>query len=128
MASVLMMSDEQKLAYEQQQAYAAGRLYLRRSLAEPTPLPPAPEVEVPTINLLLRPSSRPPPFAPPSGDDNDRRTFNRLAPPPPPDQPPPVVVEERVDAPVRLRLGQVAVELGDNLFRRRRFHEAQRSI
>jgi tetratricopeptide (TPR) repeat protein len=120
MAAVLMMSDEQKLAYEQQ---LSQHVALAPPVpAEPAPLPPPPE---------LRQDDQPPPppivtatpFAPPPGDIRPE-DFQRLAPPPPPGQPPVVIVEERVDAPVRLRLGRVAVELGDNLFRRRRFREA----
>ena len=50
--------------------------------------------------------------------------FQALPPPPPPDQAPVVVVEERPTSPVKLRLRHVCMELGDNLFRRGRFHEA----
>jgi tetratricopeptide (TPR) repeat protein len=121
MAAVLMMNDDQKLAYEQrlsQQVAAAPPPVL----TEPAPLPPPPEV---------RPDDQPPPppivtaapFAPPPGEIRPE-DFQRLAPPPPPDRAPAIIVEERVDAPVRLRLRHVAVELGDNLFRRRRFREA----
>jgi tetratricopeptide (TPR) repeat protein len=120
MAAVLMMSDEQKLAYEQRlsQQFAVAPPPVS---AEPAPLPPPPEAtsDDPPPPVIVTAA----PFAPPPGPITPE-DFQRLAPPPPPDQPSAVIIEERVDAPVRLRLGRVAVELGDNLFRRRRFREA----
>ena len=119
LAAELMMTDDQKTAYEQQLAKQAAP---PPASAEPEALPPPPDVT---------PDDQPPPVpvvtetpvAPPVGDVKPE-DFQALPPPPPPDQAPAVVVEERVDAPVKLRLRRVAVELGDNLFRRGRFHEA----
>ncbi len=119
MAAVLMMSDEQKLAYEQQLTQQAAAVP-PPAPAEPAPLPPPPDV---TPNDQPPPIVTAAPFAPPPGEITPA-DFQQLVPPPPPDQPPAVVIEERVDAPVRLRLRRVAVELGDNLFRRGRFREA----
>lgn len=117
LATLLQMTDEQKLAYEQR----LPRPIEVRPMA-PAPLPPPPAAPVAGVAL-------PPPVvivAPPPGPGRLRfEDFERLPPPPPPGQPlpPPVIVLER-EAPVKQRLLQVAIELGDNNFRRGRYQEA----
>jgi tetratricopeptide (TPR) repeat protein len=119
LAAVLMMTDEQKLAYEQQITQLAGPL--GPIPADGTSLPPPPDVA---------PNDQPPPalatFAPsPPPGEVAPQDFQNFSPPPPPGQPPAVVFDDPADAVVKLRLRHVCIELGDNLFRRGRFHDAQ---
>ena len=116
LANLLQMTDEQRLAAERQLA-EQGAANVRP--AEPAPLPPPPEPfaagrPVPPPVLVAAP---PPRFGKLRADD-----FDRL-PPLPAALPPPVVVIER-EEPIKLRLLQVAIELGDNCFRRGRFRGA----
>jgi tetratricopeptide (TPR) repeat protein len=118
LANVLMMTDEQKIAYERQQAQQAAVVV---QPAVPAPLPPPPEppaAEQPAPPPIVVCTTRPPDLGGLRTED-----FQRLPPPPPPGQAAAVVVEE---TPVRQRLLQVSLELGDNLFRRGCFKEAHR--
>jgi colicin import membrane protein len=116
LANLLMMTDEQRIAYEHQlalEAAAVGPVVI-------APLPPPPEIPVTAQPLpppIIANCSRPPDFGGLRPED-----FQRL---PPVGQPvlAPVVVVEREES-VKQRLLQVSIELGDNLFRRRRFKEA----
>jgi tetratricopeptide (TPR) repeat protein len=106
LANLLMMTDEQKMAYEQQLAQQAA--------VQPVviaPLPPPPEVTVgPPPPPLIVCTPRPPDFGGFCPDD-----LNRVS---------AAVVVER-EEPVKRRILQVALEIGDNLFRRGRYREAQ---
>jgi hypothetical protein len=118
LATVLMMTDEQKMAYEQDQARQTA---VAVKAVEPAPLPPPPDVpaadDPPPVPIVTAT-----PIAPPAGDLK-ADDFARLAPPPDGD-PVPVVIAPAAEEPVQLRLQQVCIEVGDNLFRRGRFVEA----
>jgi tetratricopeptide (TPR) repeat protein len=120
LATLLMMTDEQKLAYEHQCSRQDAPEIKPVAIAA---LPPAPEALVegqPLPPPVIAYSPRPPAFGGLLIAD-----FGRLA--PPPDQPLVAVdVDVERDDPVGKRLLQVSVELGDNLFRRGRYQEAQR--
>jgi tetratricopeptide (TPR) repeat protein len=122
LAAVLMMTDEQKLAYEQQLAQQVAAAPTAAP-ADATPLPPPPDVrpdDQPPPPPVITATPLPPPIGEIKPDD-----FQALPPPPPPNQAPVVVVEERPDAAVKIRLRHISIDLGDNLFRRGRFREAQ---
>jgi tetratricopeptide (TPR) repeat protein len=113
LANLLMMTDEQKMAYEQQLA--------QRAVAAPpvvvvAPLPPPPVVVVsqPPPPPVIVFTTRPPELGGLQPQDFDA--------PPPPTTSVQVVVER--DDPVKQRTVQVAVALGDNLFRRGKYQEA----
>ena len=119
LANMLMMTDEQKMAYEQQ-------LAIQRALPSAFPvnaaLPPPPEV-------LLDGQAAPPPIVayapqPPGLALVAVQDFQALSPPAPDWTPPAVAVDIGREDPVRERLFRVAVELGDNLFLRGRFVDA----
>jgi tetratricopeptide (TPR) repeat protein len=117
LANLLQMSDEQKMAYEQQLAREAAVAVSRIRIA---PLPPPPEVVVgPLPPPLLICTARPPDFGSVRPADFEALPLVVATAPPPP---PVVFVEEE---PVKRRFLQVAIELGDNLFRRGRYREAQ---
>jgi tetratricopeptide (TPR) repeat protein len=118
LANVLQMTDEEKIAYEQRQAQqAAVQPVVVASLPPPPELPIADQPPPPPLVVN---SPRPPELGAIRPED-----FDRLPPPPPDGQPLllPGVVGEREEA-VKQKVVQVAVELGDNLFRRGRFREA----
>jgi tetratricopeptide (TPR) repeat protein len=113
LANLLMMTDEQKMAFEQQQA--------QRTVAAPpvvvvAPLPPPPVIVVsqPLPPPVIVFTTQPPDFGGLRPQD-----FDRL---PPPAASVEVVVQR--DDPYKQRTVQVAVELGDNLFRRGKYREA----
>jgi TolB-like protein len=118
LATVLMMIDEQKMAYEQDQARQTA---VAVKAVEPAPLPPPPDVpaadDPPAVPIVTAT-----PIAPPIGDLKGD-DFGRLVPPPDGD-PVPLVIAPAAEEPVKLRLQQVCIEVGDNLFRRGRFVEA----
>jgi tetratricopeptide (TPR) repeat protein len=115
LASLLMMSDEQKFAYEQG---LAQRAPVVERWVEVAPLPPPPEVVVvgqpapPPPPPLVVYSARPPDFGGLRPDDFDRVAASD----------PGLTVSG--DVLIKQRLLQVAVHLGDNLFRRGRYKEA----
>jgi tetratricopeptide (TPR) repeat protein len=119
LAQGLQLTDEQKIAYEahlaQQAAVAPVAAFAQ---LPPPPEVPAPDQPLPPPVVVYNP--RPPDFGGVRAEELDR-----LPPAPPPGRavPVPAVVVER-EEPVKQRLLHVAVELGDNLFRRGRFHEA----
>jgi tetratricopeptide (TPR) repeat protein len=116
LARLLLMTDEQKFAYEQQQA--------RQAPVEAVvlaPLPPPPELELP--------AGKPPPpvvvstpCPPPCGEVRIE-DFDRL--PLPGQAPPTAALVLESEQRVKGRLLRVALQLGDNLFRRGRYREAQ---
>jgi tetratricopeptide (TPR) repeat protein len=123
LALMLQMTDEQKIAFEADLAQSAAAAVQPAVIA---PLPPPPPVPDPAVVVLPPPpivvfTPRPAPVGGLVIAD-----FDRLPPPPPP---------ERSgfsfdlfigrDNPVKDRLLSVSVELGDNLFRRGRYREAQ---
>lgn len=122
LAKLLQMSDEQRLDYEQHLAKQA-----QKPAAAPVdaPLPPPPEVPMADQPL-------PPPEiienAPPPGFGGLRiDEFAKLPLAPPDGQPlPPPVDGGEAEVLVKLRLLYTSLSLGDNLFRRGRYHEAYR--
>ncbi|MCI0464360.1 MAG: tetratricopeptide repeat protein [Gemmataceae bacterium] len=122
LGKLLLMSDGERLAYERQQAQVAR-------LAPPppldAPLPPPPEV-------LAQGQPLPPPVVidtrlPVALGGVVLQDFQRLPPPPPQGQPVKVVeVVQVVEPPVKRRLLHLSLEVGDNLFRRGHYREAQR--
>ncbi len=118
LAGILMMTDEQKIAFEQQLARQAEV----RPAQAAAPLPEAPEpvqVEQPPPPVVIQ-NAPPPDFGGLRPEE-----FDRLPQPPPQGQgfAPPVIVVER-ENPIKQRLLHVCVELGDNLFRRGCYREA----
>jgi tetratricopeptide (TPR) repeat protein len=122
LARLLTMSDEEKCAYEQQQAQQAAVVIQPVAIA---PLPPPPEVVVvgqPLPPPIVVYNPRPPDWGGLRPDDFDRLPlFSGQAAP---------FVAAQVDVEsgdaLRQRLLQISVSLGDNLFRRGRYQEAQR--
>lgn len=119
LATVLMMSDEEKIRWEQQQAATQVVVQPVRAV----PLPPPPEVIV--VDQAMPPpiimhTPRPPEFGGFRVED-----FQSLPSLPPSGRPlpPPVVVVER-ERPLRQKAFAVAVQLGDNFYRRGRYREA----
>lgn len=118
----LLMSDAERLAYEQQQARVAK---LPPPLSPDAPLPPPPEPPV-QGQPLPPPVILDTPQAVPLGGVV-LRDFQRLPPPPPQGQPVQVVeVVQVVEPPVKRRLLALSLEVGDNLFRRGQYREAHR--
>jgi tetratricopeptide (TPR) repeat protein len=118
LANVLMMTDEQKIAYAQQAQQVAAAV----TVAQPVPVPPAPEppvAEQPAPAPIIVNCPRPPDLGGIAAVD-----FEHLPAPPPPGQAPALVVV--AETPVKQRLLQVSLELGDNLFRRGCYKEAHR--
>lgn len=126
LAKMLQMNDEQKRDYERRLAEQA------RPVTPPSPeavVPPPPAVPEPVVAPAAVPapiiisSPRPPEFGRVVISDFDglRVIDVGVAPPPP------VII---VDGPMLLRDRAffVAIELGDNFFRRGRFHEALRQF
>ncbi len=110
LANLLMMTDAQKMAYEQQ---LAQQVPVVAPVVPVATLPPPPDVGQPVPPPVVVYSPRPPDFGGLRPQD-----FDQLPPPAPA-----VVLVER-DDPVKQRLVAVSVELGDNLFRRGRYREA----
>ncbi|MFL5244949.1 MAG: hypothetical protein ACJ8FY_22840 [Gemmataceae bacterium] len=118
LANLLMMNDEQKLAREQELAKEAAAAEIKPIALAPLPAPPAApaaDQKPPAPVVMFNP--RPPALGGLQFED-----FNQFQPAPAGALAPPVFV---VVDPVRNRLFQLAIELGDNLFRRGRFREAQ---
>jgi tetratricopeptide (TPR) repeat protein len=118
LALLLQMNDEQKIAFEAEQAAAA-----QVSPAVIAPIPPPPAVPDPGVVVV-----GPPPIvvftpapAPPGG--LVIADFERL--PPPEREGFSLDLFIGKENPVKSRLLSVSIELGDNLFRRGRYREAQ---
>ncbi|MCI0431233.1 MAG: hypothetical protein L0210_11935, partial [Rhodospirillales bacterium] len=116
LAALLLMTDEQKLEFEHRLAQQAAAEV--RPIAPPAMLPPAPVVVAvadPVPPPIITYTPRPPAFGNLVIED-----FRR--------PPPAVTVESGIvrSNPIRQRQLHLHIELGDNLFRRRRYHEAQR--
>ena len=120
LAQMLMMTDEQKLAFEQQ--LAAAQVAIKPIEITDTP-PPPPPAEIP--------SEAPPPIvtytpAPPAFGGIVIEDFRRLPAVVVVAPPPTIEIVLRKEDPRRQRLFQLSLELGDNLFRRGRHVEAER--
>ncbi len=111
LGQMLMMNDEQKLAFEQALTLQAPQV---QPVPLEAPLPPIPVLNEPAPPPIIAYSARPPAFGGLLIVD-----FARLPPPVPAAEI--VIVQED---PFRRRLLSVALELGDNLFRRGRHREA----
>jgi tetratricopeptide (TPR) repeat protein len=118
----LILSDEQKLAFEQARLAATAPEIKPVDVAAPLPPPPPP----PAANV-----PPPPPLVvytprPPATGGLTVEFFRTL--PPVGYVPPPPAVEVNVvrEDPYRRRMLSLSLELGDNLFRRGRYREAQR--
>lgn len=113
LAAILMMSDEEKIANERELAKAA-------TIAPPTNIAIPPPPVVPALDVAVEPivafTPRPPEFGPIVIEDF------RIPPP----LPQPSVVVFADNAPWRGRAVFLALELGDNLFRRGLYREAHR--
>ncbi|MCI0683416.1 MAG: hypothetical protein L0Y71_15030 [Gemmataceae bacterium] len=118
LAKQLLMSDEEKLAYDLAQARLAKRIEPPPDDAPLPPPPPPPAAAVVVVPPPVVEVPAPPPFAGVTFD-----LFRRLPPPPVlikvAAPPPPTVV-------VNHRLLHASLHLGDDLFRRGRYAEAQR--
>jgi tetratricopeptide (TPR) repeat protein len=116
LASVLLLTDEQKIAYEQQcaQRAAAVQAVVVGTLPPPPELPVAGQPVPPPVIVY---SPRPPDFGGLQPDD-----FERL--PGPGQVTAALSFSVEQEAPFKHRVLQIAVELGDNLFRRGRYREA----
>jgi tetratricopeptide (TPR) repeat protein len=123
LALLLQMTDEQKIAFEADLAQAAAAEVRAAVIAPVPPPPPLPEpgvvVVAPPPIIVFTP--RPAPVGGLVIAD-----FDRLPPPPPPERAgfsfDLFIAKEN---PVKGRLLSVSLELGDNLFRRGRYREAQ---
>jgi tetratricopeptide (TPR) repeat protein len=119
LAQMLMMSDEQKLAFQLAQAQRAPEVRPIDPPAVLPPPPPLPAFDQPIPPPLVTYTARAPAFGGLTLVD-----FGALPPvvavPPPPQEV--VIVREEP----RRRLFALSLELGDDLFRRGRFREAQR--
>jgi tetratricopeptide (TPR) repeat protein len=107
LATVLMMTDEQRMAYEEELARQAATV----AKVTDAPPPPPPEAGGPPPPPLVTTTPGPLPLGKVDPDN-----FDKLPPPPP---------VETGDDPVKLRLRQVLVEVGDNLFRRGLYAQAE---
>lgn len=117
LAHVLQLSDEKKIAFEEEVARRAAPV----EVAVAAPIPPAPEAPppdqlAPPVVIL---TAQPPQLGVVRVED-----FDRLPPAPPPGTAPPEIVLAEREDPVRDRLLQVSVQVGDGLFRCGRFREA----
>jgi colicin import membrane protein len=118
LANLLMMNDEQKLAREQELAKAAPAVEVKPvavAALPPAPVAPAVNDKPPAPVVMFNP-------APPALGGVQIGDFNQFQPPPAGVVAPPAFA---VVDPVRQRLFFLAIELGDNLFRRGRFRESQ---
>ena len=121
LAQMLTMSDDQRMAFEQALAEKAAAVDLKP--IEPADLPPPPPPfdpgaapPQPVVTYTARP------IALGGLTVEDFRTFTPVL----LDAPPPVEVVIGRDHPRRRRMLQLSLELGDNLFRRGRWREANR--
>jgi hypothetical protein len=113
---MLLMTDEQKMAFERE---LATRVAVAPPAVQVTAaLPPPPEIGQPVPPPVVIYTPRPPDFG-----GLQLQDFEMLPPPPPPGQIAAAVVVEQ-NNPVRERAVRLAVELGDNLFRRGKYREA----
>ncbi|HEX5272225.1 MAG TPA: hypothetical protein VFW33_17130, partial [Gemmataceae bacterium] len=120
LALLLQMTDEQKIAFEAELAQAPAAVVQPAPIAPipPPPLPPDPAVVVVLPPPIVVYTPRPAPVGGLVIEDFDR-------------MPPPERAGFSLDLfvtkenPVKDRLLSVSVELGDNLFRRGRYREAQ---
>jgi tetratricopeptide (TPR) repeat protein len=118
LARQLMMSDDEKLAYDQQVAAKAPPI---TPVAENTPLPPPPPPDqAPPAPLMI---DAPPP---PLGTLNDQQ-FQGL-PPPPPVLPVGAVVVGEAPPLMQQRMLYATLTLGDNLVRAGQFGAAQQQF
>ncbi|HEY1376273.1 MAG TPA: hypothetical protein VGF55_05740 [Gemmataceae bacterium] len=119
LAAMLQMSDEQRLAYERQLAQQAAVVPVAAE-AVTIPPPPAPVATAPAAPPVVVSTVRPPDFGGVVIED-----FRQLPPVVPPGQPG-VGIQLAItkDHKVRARALSVALELGDDLFRRGRYKEA----
>jgi tetratricopeptide (TPR) repeat protein len=117
LAHLLLMTDEQKFAYEQDQARQAAVEVAPVQIAvlPAPPEPPADRQALPPPVVVF--TTRPPEIGRIRPED-----FNCLLPPDQPAPRPVIVVEQETR--VKNRLLQVLLQLGDNLFRRGRYREA----
>jgi tetratricopeptide (TPR) repeat protein len=122
LANVLMMTDEQKFAYEQQQAQQSTVVL---KPVEIVPIPPAPVIVVgqPPPPPIIVYAPQPPAFGGLVVAD-----FQSLPPPPPPDRGFSFDLSIGRDDPYRRRSLSLSIELGDNLFRRGKYREAHRQF
>jgi tetratricopeptide (TPR) repeat protein len=119
LANILMMSDEQKMAYERQCAQQTAVVI---APVEFVPLLPPP---------VVVPGPPPPPIVvytprPPAFGAIAVEQFDRLPPPPPAGTSVDVSLTVEKDGPFKQRMLQVAIQLGDNLFARGRYAEANK--
>ncbi len=122
LALLLQMTDEQKIAFEAELAQAAAAEVKPAVIAPlpPPPPPPQPGVVVVAPPPIIVYTPRPAPVGGLVIADLD------ALPPPAPDRPGfSLDLFVARDNPVKDRLLSVSVELGDNLFRRGRYREAQ---
>ncbi|MBL8799029.1 MAG: hypothetical protein JNM56_34405 [Planctomycetia bacterium] len=127
LAEMLTLPDEQRIALENKLAQDA--LVEVKAVQQAAALPPPPPPPPPAAEQAPPP---PPPIQfnaqPPALGGLQANAFNQIPifvvgqPLPPPPPPQPVVVVE----PIRQRFLHVSLEIGDNLFRRGRYREAQR--
>ncbi len=115
LAAILMMSDEEKIQHERELAKAETIAPPADVEIPPPPAPPAPQAVV--VEPIMVSTPRPPEFGAIVIDD-----FGRVL--PAPEQPSVVVIVE--GAPWRARAIYLALEVGDNLFRRGYYREAMR--
>ncbi|MBV9122926.1 MAG: hypothetical protein JO112_06200, partial [Planctomycetes bacterium] len=117
LANLLMMTDAERMAYEQQLAAQAAPPPVVQAVNAPLPpppdLPPAAQPLPPPVVVYC---PRPP--------DVGTITVQDFVALPPPSQPPSLAVVVAQDEPIRQRMMQVAVQLGDNFFLRGNFQEA----
>ena len=121
LAVLLQMSDDQRLAYEQQIAHQAAAVPI---VAELTDVPPPPDNPSAAGPPVIFSTSRPPELGGVVIED-----FRQLPQPPSPGQ---AAVETQlalsIDHKVRGRALNVAINLGDEFFRRGQYQEAQRNF
>jgi tetratricopeptide (TPR) repeat protein len=117
LARQLMMSDDEKLAYDQQVATKAPPI---TPVAENTPLPPPPPDQAPPQPLMI---DAPPP---PLGNVNVQQ-FQAL-PPPPQAMPVGAVVVGEAPPLMQQRMLYASLSLGDNLVRAGQFAAAQQQF
>jgi tetratricopeptide (TPR) repeat protein len=122
LALLLQMTDEQKIAFEAELAQAAAVAVKPAVIA---PLPPPPPVPDPGVVVVAPPpilvyTPRPAPVGALVIAD-----FDRLPPPAPEHSGFSFELFIGKSSPVKDRLLSVSIELGDNLFRRGRYREAQ---
>jgi hypothetical protein len=122
LALMLQMTDEQKLAFEAELAQAAAGMVQPAVIAPPPPPPPLPG---PGVVIVAPPpivvfTPQPAPLGGLVLED-----FGRLPPPPPEREGFSFELFLGKESPVKGRMLSVQLELGDNLFRRGRYREAQ---